>query len=114
MTLNMSKTTAYRKRKELVENIASYNVKKHQNFSGKYCNHRTLDLVWQLFLNMIQVELNNSKVDIDMKKLVTYYGDVDLFGAVMVAQKNRCHLMSLTDYKASGLKVDEAMQIVLK
>ena len=35
------------------------NVKKHQDFSGKYCPHRTLDLGWQRFLNMIQAELNN-------------------------------------------------------
>lgn len=35
------------------------NVKKHQDFSGKYCPHRTLDLGWQRFLNMIQAELNS-------------------------------------------------------
>ncbi|MBE6053001.1 MAG: N-acetylmuramoyl-L-alanine amidase [Clostridium sartagoforme] len=34
------------------------NVKKHQDFSGKYCPHRTLDLGWQRFINMIQTELN--------------------------------------------------------
>lgn len=33
-------------------------VRKHQDFSGKYCPHRTLDLGWQRFLNMIQAELN--------------------------------------------------------
>lgn len=38
-------------------------VKKHQDFSGKYCPHRTLDLGWQRFLTMIQSELDklNSK-----------------------------------------------------
>ena len=34
------------------------NVKKHQDFSGKYCPHRTLDLGWQRFLNMVQAELD--------------------------------------------------------
>lgn len=34
------------------------NVKKHQDFSNKYCPHRTLDIGWQRFLNMIQTELN--------------------------------------------------------
>ena len=34
------------------------NVKKHQDFSNKYCPHRTLDMGWQRFLNMIQAELN--------------------------------------------------------
>lgn len=33
-------------------------VKKHQDFSNKYCPHRTLDMGWQRFLNMIQAELN--------------------------------------------------------
>lgn len=35
------------------------NVKKHQDFSGKYCPHRTLDTGWQRFLNMVQAELNS-------------------------------------------------------
>lgn len=34
-------------------------VKKHQDFSNKYCPHRTLELGWQRFLNMIQAELNS-------------------------------------------------------
>lgn len=29
-------------------------VKKHQDFSGKYCPHRTLDLGWDRFLNKIK------------------------------------------------------------
>lgn len=32
-------------------------VKKHQDFSGKYCPHRTLDLGWTRFLNMIIAEM---------------------------------------------------------
>lgn len=36
------------------------NVKKHRDFSNKYCPHLTLDLGWQRFLNMIQAELNTS------------------------------------------------------
>jgi len=34
-------------------------VKKHQDFSNKYCPHRTLDMGWQRFLDMVQAELNN-------------------------------------------------------
>ena len=33
-------------------------VKKHQDFAAKYCPHRTLDLGWQRFINMIQTELD--------------------------------------------------------
>ncbi|WP_270851829.1 peptidoglycan recognition protein family protein [Clostridium tertium] len=35
-------------------------IRKHQDFSGKYCPHRTLDMGWQRFLNMIQDELDTS------------------------------------------------------
>ena len=36
-------------------------VKKHQDFSGKYCPHRTLDMGWQRFLDMAQAELSALK-----------------------------------------------------
>ena len=36
-------------------------VKKHQDFASKYCPHRTLDMGWQRFLNMVQAELNQIK-----------------------------------------------------
>lgn len=32
-------------------------VSKHQDYSGKYCPHRTLDMGWDRFLNMIKAEL---------------------------------------------------------
>ena len=35
-------------------------VTKHQDYTNKYCPHRTLDLGWQRFLNKISVKLNNS------------------------------------------------------
>lgn len=33
-------------------------VTKHQDYSRKYCPHRTLDMGWQRFLNMVSAELN--------------------------------------------------------
>lgn len=36
-------------------------VKKHQDWSGKYCPHRTLDMGWTRFINMVQKELNPPK-----------------------------------------------------
>jgi len=33
-------------------------VTKHQDYSGKYCPHRTLDLGWNRFLKMIDAKLN--------------------------------------------------------
>lgn len=36
-------------------------VKKHQDFMNKNCPHKTLELGWQRFLNMIRVELNGTQ-----------------------------------------------------
>jgi len=37
-------------------------VKKHQDFNGKYCPHRTLDIGWQRFLNLIISKMDNRVV----------------------------------------------------
>lgn len=37
-------------------------VKKHQDFNGKYCPHRTLDQGWERFLNLIREELGEGTV----------------------------------------------------
>jgi len=41
-------------------------VTKHQDYSGKYCPHRTLNMGWQRFLNMVSVELANLKGELTM------------------------------------------------
>ncbi len=33
-------------------------ITKHQDYSGKYCPHRTLDMGWDRFINMIKEKLN--------------------------------------------------------
>lgn len=38
-------------------------VRKHQDFSGKYCPHRTLDMGWCRFLDMIAEELDEKPVE---------------------------------------------------
>lgn len=35
-------------------------VTKHQDYSGKYCPHRTLDMGWDRFINMVKDKLNNN------------------------------------------------------
>ena len=69
------------------------------------------DVIGKVIAEAIANKKIEVKVEYDMKKLVTYYGDADVYGAVMVAQKNRCPLMKVSDYKASGLKVEEVIQI---
>lgn len=39
-------------------------VKKHQDFSGKYCPHKTLDLGWERFLNLIRGYLGQAAVPV--------------------------------------------------
>lgn len=36
-------------------------VKKHQDWSGKYCPHRTLDMGWQRFLDMVASFMNGAE-----------------------------------------------------
>ena len=55
-------------------------VSKHQDYSGKYCPHRTIDLGWERFLNLIKMYLNgqapvnnnvnNDGSDVEMKTYV--------------------------------------------
>ena len=37
-------------------------VTKHQDYSGKYCPHRTLDMGWDRFIKMIEAKLNEKPV----------------------------------------------------
>lgn len=46
-------------------------VTKHQDYSGKYCPHRTLDMGWQRFLNMISEYMETK----DIPKVNTYTGN---------------------------------------
>lgn len=48
-------------------------IKKHQDFSNKYCPHRTLDLGWERFLGIIEFYMNHpetTKSIIDLAKEV--------------------------------------------
>ncbi len=46
-----------------------------------------------------------------LKAVVTYAGDGDVFAAVLVAQKMHCPLMSVNDFKTSGIKAERVIQI---
>ena len=39
-------------------------VTKHQDYSGKYCPRRTLDMGWERFLNTIRAELGETSVNV--------------------------------------------------
>ncbi len=44
-------------------------VKKHQDFSNKYCPHRTLDMGWQRFLDMVSSYLEDKPVENENKNI---------------------------------------------
>ncbi len=51
-------------------------VKKHQDFANKYCPHRTLDMGWQRFLDMVQKELTGGVIVTD-KNIPDTWAKVD-------------------------------------
>lgn len=87
--------------KEVAELLKQYgwtinNVKKHQDFSGKYCPHRTLDMGWQRFLNMVQIELNNLNInqyikgEIKVDYIIQYSNSTDQAIAEIMADRLNC------------------------
>lgn len=55
----------------IVDILKRYNwgidkVTKHQDYSGKYCPHRTLDMGWDRFINMIKTKLNGTSNEVKM------------------------------------------------
>lgn len=46
-------------------NWTTAQVKKHQDFSGKYCPHRTLDLGWERFINTIKERMGAMGNELD-------------------------------------------------
>ncbi len=59
-------------------------VKKHQDFASKNCPHRTLELGWDRFLNMIKAELGQASTTNDLPNLTNYNGQsiVDALNSV--------------------------------
>lgn len=46
-----------------------------------------------------------------MDKIVLYYGDSDVFAAVIISQKEKCPLMLYKDYNELGFKANKIIQI---
>lgn len=56
----------------IVDILKRYNwgvdkVTKHQDYNGKYCPHRTLDMGWDRFIKMIEAKLNEKPVTEEKK-----------------------------------------------
>lgn len=90
-------------------------VYKHQDFNGKYCPHKTLDLGWERFLNLIRVELgqstannnNTNKIVLEWQKIMNkVYGcglaEDNSFGPDSKSKANKYYL----HYKIPTIKND--------
>jgi N-acetylmuramoyl-L-alanine amidase len=62
-------------------------VTKHQDYSGKYCPHRTLNMGWQRFLNMVSVELTNLKGELTMAQYEELKKSLDSINKTLKALK---------------------------
>ncbi len=51
-------------------------VKKHQDFMNKHCPHRTLDMGWQRFLDMVKAEMKGSEFELKTAIVVNSLVDV--------------------------------------
>lgn len=73
-------------------------VRKHQDFSSKYCPHRTLDAGWQRFIDMIKAEMNAtvSAPSQAPTKYVKDYAETGEFFITTGRQRYLCDVPSLT------------------
>lgn len=84
-------------------------VKRHYDWSGKYCPHLTMDLGWERFINMIQTELNklNGKT-VMIEKVETVKGE---WKVKVLVDTN---LWNDTSYKTVGGQVKKGQVLYVK
>lgn len=78
-------------------------VKKHQDYSGKYCPHRTLDMGWDRFLKMIQAEMQDQITLIINGKQRIINGDINAGITYLKLERESIPLRTLGE--ALGFKV---------
>ena len=85
-------------------------VKKHQDFSGKYCPHRTLDMGWIRFINMIKAELE--KLDIDKVK-VNIKSKIHYLDGTFKDNKNYVGVRELAELLGHKVDWDQVNKVVV-
>jgi N-acetylmuramoyl-L-alanine amidase CwlA len=70
-------------------------VTKHQDYSGKYCPHRTLDMGWNRFLKMIEAERKTS------------------FKVRVTADSLNCRAGAGVQYKINGVIKDQGVYTII-
>lgn len=89
-------------------------VTKHQDYSGKYCPHRTLDMGWDRFLNMIRAEMVTDTIPLIVNgKQREIKGDVTAGISYLKLERESIPLRTLGE--SLGFKVgwDQARKAVI-
>lgn len=86
------------------------NIRKHQDFSKKYCPHRTLDLGWKRFLKMIEKELDNLSKD---KVKVRYKGKDLLLEGTFKDDKNYVSIRTIVELLGYQVEWEPSTQTVV-
>ena len=81
----------------------------HKEWNGKNCPSQILPH-WDKFRAKIIKMIQEKRSD-NLKTIVTYLGDADVFAALVVSQKNKCPLMLKADYDTSGLIAERIIMI---
>lgn len=92
-------------------------VGKHQDRNGKYCPHKTLDLGWERFLNMIREELGQATVT----EYERFVGEVQVAGGLtgkdvdyIAGPVTLAHTVTLSAKKNKNHKMVTAVERYLK
>jgi N-acetylmuramoyl-L-alanine amidase CwlA len=84
-------------------------VKKHQDFSGKYCPHRTLDMGWDRFLKMIESYMQKEPEGIK----INIRGKLHYIDGVFQNDKNYVSVRELAEALGHTVTWDKASQTVV-
>lgn len=97
-------------------------VKKHKDFSGKNCPHRTISLGWQRFLDMVQAELDElnaldkpSDVNVSMPVLSKGDSGVVVRNAMLILKDRGYYTAAIpASDKLFGAKMEAAVKALQK
>ena len=81
------------------------NVKRHKDFSGKNCPHRTMDLGWERFLDMVQKELDKLNKPVTTTKPTTTQPTIKKVNYKVVIKVSSLNIRQKADFNSKVIGV---------
>lgn len=81
------------------------NVKRHKDFSGKNCPHRTIDLGWERFLDKIQAELDKLNKPVTTTKPTTTQPTIKKVNYKVVIKVSSLNIRQKADFNSKVIGV---------